>query len=269
MIRFILFPDGKWIAKAKMSFVSDLAIRAQKIFDENIELHDFLDHCIWKDVSPIFELTSPENKIVLQYHHEELSVLQIRDNETGEYLPATHEINQYSSMYHMTQDQIYPSINDYLKEAESDETEEFEGWVLTFDDGHIVKLKTKWYIGQHRALEDFSRIDYIISCIMNDTLDDMIARLDDTDFKASVYGKLSVFRKWYFRKLKYIEKVNKGFAIAGDRKTFVLEHKGSPDFHIIMKSLKYGPKDALDQYINKQITTLSGALNFYDRISQC
>ena len=82
---FVKFPNGSIRAKSKTSFESDQAKMAQEFFDRKSIMKEEVDHLLSKGKTPVFELVSPENQIVLEYQKTELVLLQIR-NEDGTYM---------------------------------------------------------------------------------------------------------------------------------------------------------------------------------------
>ena len=85
VISFVKFPNGTVRAKSKMSFTSEQAVMAQKLYDKNENLRMFINEVMSLDKTPIFEIIGISNQIVLEYEKDELILLQIRDNKTGEY----------------------------------------------------------------------------------------------------------------------------------------------------------------------------------------
>ena len=98
VISFVKLPNGKIVAKSKMSFDSEQAKMAQEIFDNSWELRSMVETIMGDNKTAIFELISPFNQIVLQYNETELRLLQIRDNKTGEYA-STSLMYSYLKLY--------------------------------------------------------------------------------------------------------------------------------------------------------------------------
>lgn len=98
VISFVKLPNGKIVAKSKMSFDSEQAKMAQEIFDNSWELRSMVETIMGDDKTAIFELISPFNQIVLPYNETELRLLQIRDNKTGEYA-STSLMYSYLKLY--------------------------------------------------------------------------------------------------------------------------------------------------------------------------
>lgn len=66
--------------------LSEQAIAAEAFVARNPHYQDFAKWCIQNDITPIFEYTSPTNRIVLKYNEEKLTLLAARHMITGQYL---------------------------------------------------------------------------------------------------------------------------------------------------------------------------------------
>lgn len=170
--------------KTKLSFVTEQAVMAQKIMEQNPKLEVFIRSVYKAGDIPIFELTSPLNKIVLEYDQSELRLLQVRNRETGVY----RDMVEYDKgLKNFKWDEIKRAkfhTDKTLEELmESKKTEEGnEGYVVTFEDGHFAKVKTDWYCVQHRLLtEDLNSENFIIEQVLEETLDDTIAQVKIND----------------------------------------------------------------------------------------
>lgn len=127
-----------------------------------------------KQYTPIFELTSPINRIVLQYTTYDLTLLAIRNNITGEYL-SRDILLQTTAKYGVKLVDTF--LDEYRKHGFSpfkeklDHGTHFEGYVIRFKDGTMVKFKSKWYLELHRVVT-FVRERDIASMVLNETVDD-------------------------------------------------------------------------------------------------
>jgi RNA ligase len=102
--------------------------------------------------------------------------------------------------------------------------EDVEGFVVRFNDGHMLKLKCHWYLQIHKAKEAILQDRNIVELILDDKLDDVKAHLPAEDRE-----RLSRFEEqlilaladvvWY---LSYDLSWIREDVI--DRKTFALEH---------------------------------------------
>lgn len=158
--------------KSKKSFVSDVATGAQHLLNHDVPLQNTIKECIKAGFTPIFEFTSPNNIIVINYgDRERLTLLAIRNMETGSYCP------QYDNLWKLFEYEapIIERINplpawDELMAWQLGKEGE-EGWVLSLD-GKRMKLKTEWYLQRHRLLD--VRYRDVADMVVDETLDDLI-----------------------------------------------------------------------------------------------
>ena len=64
--------------------------------------------------------------------------------------------------------------------AETRDLADQEGWIIRFDDGHMLKLKGDAYVSMHRAKDSIMRENGVIEMMLADKLDDIMPALDDT-----------------------------------------------------------------------------------------
>jgi RNA ligase len=65
---------------------------------------------------------------------------------------------------------------DYVRDLE-----DVEGFVVRFNDGHMLKLKCDWYVQIHKAKEKILQDRNIVELILDDKLDDVKAHLPQED----------------------------------------------------------------------------------------
>ena len=138
LISFIKLPNGKIISRVKEGFKSIFNVTANNFINNNLHYYNFISYCIDNDIVPLFELVG-DNRIILKYDKNDLILLNMRNNLTGEYLDVID--------YDMSGINIVRNENHSLYELVelSREKEDFEGWVVQFDDDSLLKVKTQWY----------------------------------------------------------------------------------------------------------------------------
>jgi len=235
VISFVLFDNGVIRAKSKTSFISDQAVMAQEVFDNSNTLRSFLLDMFNRNCTPIFELVSPHNPIVLSYNKTELVLLQIRDNDTGEYFP-TETIELLASTYNVNIAERLPlKPLEYWLKAKETNKEDIEGWVLTFEGGQKAKIKTQKYYELHQLIgPDAFRENLLIVSILNGTIDDITARLDEgerKDFVISITNKVTFF----YNKLIEDTLLILDNRTSLDRRTFADTYKSYYSFGVMMK----------------------------------
>lgn len=251
IISFIELPNGKIAAKSKMSFESEQAIMAQKLFESNGNINKFVKDCISKDLSPIFEYVGPMNRVVVKYNNSDLILLRLRDNKTGEYL----SIDGYDISKPMS---FKFTLSDLMSLKSS--LESIEGWIVEFVDGQKVKIKTDWYHSLHRILTDYSnREDYLIDMILNEKIDDVLSVLDyGSESRLFVEGVLDTTNRKFLEISNEIDKVLSTYD--GDKKLFALEYKDHKLFGLMTQVIIGKDKmDLIKEFILKKSYRLFGA----------
>lgn len=227
---FVRLPNGKVLGRSKTSFQSDQAIEIQKIYEKDGQIKQFVDFCMDEDIIPIFEFVSPQNRIVVPYANTELILLRMRDNKTGEYL----NINDYSHKL----DGISVAASDEGKTLEDlislkNVTEGKEGWIIQFENGKMIKLKTQWYIDRHRLFtEDLNRENTLIGLIVDETIDDVLAQLEEPTKKAEIEKTIEIVNKEIARMAHQVDELMSNYK--GDRKDFAIKFNKNPMFPIAM-----------------------------------
>ena len=170
MISFALI-DGEVYAKTKKSFYSDVAILANKLMPENV--YKFVKFSLSNNISPVFEFTHPEWKIVIDYGEEPTwKLLAMRDMDTGAYFYRNFLVQQSNDFkielidYHDFKS--YSEIKDYV-----DNLTNAEGYVIHFPStGFRMKTKCNWYNDRHHINTDLRERD-VAKYSVEETLDDI------------------------------------------------------------------------------------------------
>lgn len=177
LIAFIELPDNTVVAKTIGSFDNEQTVAAMKIFRENGKLATTIKALLWMGKTPLFEYVSWDNRIVLKYSKPELRLIGHRDNRTGEFVPGykvpTPECGVAAHFENVTLDELIEMSKTKV---------DLEGWVVEFEDGQMIKIKTEWYFNLHgiRTMNIF-REDYVINNYLNENLDDIISQLDEKE----------------------------------------------------------------------------------------
>lgn len=254
VISFVKFQNGKVRAKSKMSFTSQQAVMAQEIYDTNLNLRNALEYSFNTDSTLIFELTSPENQIVLEYSETKLILLQIRESTVGYYYDDIL-FNFYKKHYSLecTKDFSDYSLEDLLDMKKT--LKGIEGWVVTFDDGQMCKIKTDQYLELHGLVgPDAFRENLLVQSILNNTIDDVISALVPGTKKDKIIDMTErVTHHFNHRVVMFKELRRKYFQdFKEDRKSFALEYRNEELFSGVMKTLFYNSED-IEQVSESQV----------------
>jgi len=178
--------------------------------------------------TPIFEWTSHENQIVLDYKEDTLTLLAIRSINNGIYLKRKHLNDWAEAMNVPLVEEVHPEILELVYDAEG-----IEGVVIHFtDDDSFIKVKSDEYVRAHRAVSYFERENMILPIVLNNEIDDLIPVLSPENverlqtYYSAVWEETATIA---FRLGVIID----GVVESGmDRKTFALEIVSQADERI-------------------------------------
>ena len=254
VISFVRFPNGVIKAKSKMSFTSDQAKMAQGIFDSNIEYQNFVTYCLEiEKLVPIFEIVSPQNQVVLSYNNTELKLLQIRDSFTGEYLPKDQMFIRASNFdIPLAEDYEDMAFEELLEKQKT--LENIEGWVVTLEDGQMLKIKTEWYHAMHGLTTNNTRENLLIQTILEDRIDDVVSLIPDGEKKQFMISTSEkVQHKFNHLVVEYKDLRGQYFnKFQEDRKEFAKKYSKHELFGYVMKGLGTSFRD-IEQTAEKHV----------------
>jgi len=170
--------NGKIFWKTKKSFYSDVAIKINQFWNNEIKQKDRQEiaNKIWRAYEHgntlIYEFVAPNNRIVLKYDKTNLIYLAERNIETGEYIHYhSSKVNSIDIKYsypEIGEDNI--SLNDFIDKVKT--MEEIEGFVIS-DKKDFYKIKTDWYFSRHKVISGLSG-KFIVYSTLNEEIDDII-----------------------------------------------------------------------------------------------
>lgn len=241
---------GELKLKTKGSPKSDQAIAAMYWLNCRDELllefteitqNAFTINCEW---------CAPDNRIVLPYETGHLQVLNIRDNDSGEYLSRADIIAQAPEIAkHLVQDKVLPKGPNgtweetlQLVRAETG----IEGYVIKFNNNLWVKIKTDAYKALHWSKDSINTPRRLFEACVLETVDDLkdmfstdtlaIAQINKMeDFVRPIYNGICDRVEDFVDKNKHLDR--KDFAIKAQQEL----DKTLGEFHLAMKL--YSGKD--------------------------
>lgn len=256
---FIKLPNGKIIGKSKMGFDNDQSIQINKIYKTNKSVKRFVDKVLSLNYIPIFEYVAPSNKIVLRYVKEDLILLRLRDNVTGELL----DLNDYLDVIgdvRVTPSEAGYTLDDLIEMASY--TEDKEGWIIEFTNGVLMKIKTDFYFKLHGLYtEDLNRENIIIDYILKDEIDDVLSKItDDLDTIERINKITDKVKSSINKKSNEIDKLYNVFLSINDRKEFALLYNKEENFGYVMSMLSgKNSFELAKDYIGKKTNKLLSA----------
>jgi T4 RnlA family RNA ligase len=215
--------NGEMIWGTKMG-ATDVAQPVEEFVKNNPDYITFASGLLQAGFTPIFEWCSRKQRIVLDYREDQLVLTAIRKIRTGVY--ETHEsLQDFAEVFGIPLVRAYEPETDMKEFLETvRDMEDVEGFVVRFNDGHMLKLKCHWYLQIHKAKEAILQDRNIVELILDEKLDDVKAHLpqEDRDRLTAFEGEFgwSISDTVYMlaNDLSWIREQNI------DRKTFALEH---------------------------------------------
>lgn len=203
IVRIMVKRDGSMICTANIpSMLGNFSLKSKKTFESPVAKYstnwmknksNYLEFCTnltFRDLTAIFEWTSPDARIVLPYKSDELTLLHIRHNKTGEYfnqneleeickdyydIPLVGKCNDIAELLNNALNESPESLRIAIENLQLT-TEDIEGWVIQFENGDMVKLKTKWYCDRHHVMTNIRERD-VAKMVINESIDDVKAML--------------------------------------------------------------------------------------------
>lgn len=224
---FIDYP-AKLRLKSKTALESEQALAAMAYLKTNDALYNFVEVMTGNEYTVNMEFTSPNYRIVVPHQSENLTVLNVRNNKTGEYLNYS---NVHALMTHWKcEGHLVANFVNTTEELQSfvDSVPSMnhggEGFVVVLaNGGEWFKVKTDAYISLHRLKDSIGSQKRLFEAVVNEAHDDakasfaddayMIAQIEDMEKKVAAI--------WIGIKHNVIEfhNTNKGL----DRKSYAIK----------------------------------------------
>ena len=257
--------NGEVVFKTKKSFTSAEAIAATEFLKADSEKYNWVVDMMAQGCTPIFEWTSPRFPIVLVYEKDELTLLQIRNNITGEYvtLPQHWEVfaegcqfkvveNLIEQFSWVMEDEGIPKTIEVrwdLLKAAAETRSGIEGWIVQAVDGQMWKIKTKWYCDLHHSVT-FTRYRDVARSVLLDQSDDLKAAFALTgrsiqpivDIEKEVFGAIEAAELLVKEIVEFTSKENMSV------KDVAVKFCGHSLFRQIMRTIRNQDIDWLDWY---------------------
>jgi T4 RnlA family RNA ligase len=189
--------NGEVKLKSKSTPISDYAYLFNDYIDANEELRNIILGYENKGFTVNLEYTAPDNQIVLAYKKTSMTILNVRNRATGDYIPY-EELKKDVEKY-LVKD--HPEFHGLTIEEFSQlvhPMEGIEGFVVQLEDGKWVKLKTHWYCLRHNAVDKLSPYTRkgrreIIFAALDERIDDIKQTVEDNPFMVSVLDMVEEF----------------------------------------------------------------------------
>jgi RNA ligase len=242
------------------SGITSVAMNAEVFVADKPHYATFINKCIQRKISPLFEWCSRKNRVVVDYPEDQLILTGMRYNDTGLYV-TYDTMKDYATSWNIpvvnaVNGLAVQDINLFVKQVR--EWDDGEGVVIRFDSGHMCKVKSADYVLRHKSKESISQEKNVLDCILQDAVDDLIPLLTPEDAE-----RLQRFQKAFLAGLEDVctdihdlyRQIDKG----QDQKEYAIIAVASvlPEYQPFMYRLRQGVpiKNLVVEQIRKSLST--------------
>lgn len=192
--------DGGYLyIKSKTSLFSEQAVAASRLINgpEYNDIREKILHFAELDYTFNFEYVAPDNRIVLSYSEPKLILLNVRHNETGEYVEYEDLFADPVFRKFLVKSYAVDNPDEWVKEVRA--AEGIEGFVAVLEDGTRFKLKSEWYCALHNTKDSVTSNEKLFVSIVASASDDLRSMFAGDDYFIT---KINIFESIY---LKYLD----------------------------------------------------------------
>lgn len=217
--------QGILFTKSKASINSSQAIEAKQLLLDirYKELNQRALELALDGFTCNFEYVAPNNRIVLSYDKKDLILLNVRHNETGEYVPinelkADPILRKYLIEVYPPRDDV--DANQMITEIR--EMVDIEGFVFQHSSGLKFKLKTEWYSNLHRVKDTLNNSEALFMVVVAGGSDDMKSLFTDDLSRSKIESFEIAFLNYLKNTTQFVFELQTKLKGA-DRKTYAIE----------------------------------------------
>jgi len=151
----IYFAEGQWNCITKGSFTSEQALWATKWLYDNIHVGS-----LHKGMTYLAEAIYPENRIVVSYDYTGLVLLSAYTEDGYEITRSDLELEAECTGFKIVQEKHYDSIDEMVEVAKAMDLSS-EGFVVRFENGYRLKIKSDEYCRVHKTCFELHSFSYL------------------------------------------------------------------------------------------------------------
>ena len=235
--------NGSWRLATRKG-ITDVAMMAETYlvrsgnWDKYVEVFNACaDGIDGESFTPVFEFTSRENRVVLDYPEDSLTLLAIRSNDNGMYVPR--ESVYYNAVYRW----FIPIVEIFLfpfemnKSIESKitfirELKNLEGIMVHFKDSQeMVKIKADDYCNLHRTKAYLDNERSVVACLVNDQADDLRPLLSPNQLIRFDAYEDSFWKGFHINKTILWDLIQEAREFSQDKKTYAVDFVNKQPSH--------------------------------------
>lgn len=203
----VFYYKNSWVVASRASFTSEQSVAATKLF-----CYEYTKKNFNFDVTYLFELIAPWNRIVVDYGNEEKIVL------LGGIVTATGEEVSYEDLSALTQLNNIEIVKRYdglkdIKTLKGMVANNAEGFVVRFSNGDRMKVKGEEYLRLHRVLTNFSSYNIWETMRTGKSVADCLDTVPDEFFdwvkkvESAILCNFSELKNYYYELYKRYEHI--------------------------------------------------------------
>lgn len=232
---------GERLAWTTMLGETDVAAGAARFVAERPQ-YVALAHALFDaGANPIFEWCSLGNRIVIAHNEPKLVLLAVRNLVDGAYWPID-EVARLAAAHDIPCVDVHETLapDCHCLSERVGALEDREGFVVRFADGHMLKLKTPWYLRIHQAKERLEHETGVVEIALRGELDDLLPFVPASE-AADLEGFADALNRGLVAHAAVLDgKVAALQAQQGSRKDIALAIQGDPDAPFIFRMLGGG-----------------------------
>jgi T4 RnlA family RNA ligase len=218
--------NDKLYVKSKGSIKSEQVVAALKILENDPEFANDLYELTKLGFTINMEYTSPNNRIVLPYTSDSLTILNAIYNCNGEHI-SVHNVTNIENTLIGKYLVAKPDRDKYAEILNTfPQMTGIEGFIVYLNSGEVFKIKTDWYLTQHRCIDTIGNNRRLYEAILAQATDDIktlfstnqpvLDRINHMElFVASVYNTSCTIVTTFVDTNKSLDR--KSFAILGQQ----------------------------------------------------
>jgi len=162
--------------------ITEVSMQAEEWVATRPDIGRWAQRMLDQGWTPIFEWCSRKQRIVVDYVIDRLVLIAVRRTVEGTYM-------SYADMRAQAEGNALDVVRAYPGTADSMEhlieltkpIKGQEGWVVRFDNGHMIKIKADEYVKIHKIKDTLTFEKDVIDLIINEKMDDIKGHMLDDD----------------------------------------------------------------------------------------
>jgi|688.fasta_scaffold44946_9 T4 RnlA family RNA ligase len=240
--------NGAMKFKSKKSFTSERAVQAEQFASLNDRRFSW--EMLSNGFTPTFELTSPYARIVMKYPTSKLTLLHVRENTTGRYLDKMSLMTLAEEFQIDLVSEYSPTNWTWAEDkAYLESVEGIEGYVYQFENGDMVKAKSKWYLDRHHAMTALTYRN-VAELVVAEGIDDLkshIVEMGEPDLLEKIEHIEHEITRQVSEMADFVETIVRNERHL-ERKEFAMKFKELPGFGLLMKAYEGKEPNYLEFY---------------------